>query len=355
MERISVANSSLPILKNFLIETQDNKIKLSATDLELAVTSFVTGKIINTGELTIPLNIFSAIINNIQTERITLEIINNKLLIKTDNYQAEINGTKKEEFPIIPQITNTQNHLEIKNFILRDALASVINSTAAENKPELNGVLFDFQINSLKIVTTDSFRLSEKTINNNQFNTNFNKPFKIIIPSKAVQEVIKELQNNDEEKTTIFLDQNQILFKTEKTEIISRLINGEFPEYTQIIPKNYETEVIINKEELINAVKLAGIFAERLSEVKIITKESNKSIEVFSFSQIIGENKYLIPAKINGATMEAVFNWRFVLDGLKNIKSENIFLGLNSSNKPALIRSNEDESWFYVLMPIKNQ
>src|SRR3989344_8975460 len=357
IERISGDNTAIPILKNFLIESIDNKIKLSATNLELAVTSFISGKIIENGSLTIPLNIFNSIINNIQNEKINLEADNNKLLIKTDNYQATIQGIKKEEFPIIPKIENTKNYLEIPSLILKESLLSIIDSLGPEIRPELNGVLFDFQTTALKLAATDSFRLSEKTIFNTQFKSTFDKNFKTIIPNKTIQEIIKEPQINESaetEKFFIYFDPNQIFLKSENIEIISRLINGDFPDYSQIIPQNTEIELILNREELINAVKLTGIFTDRLNEIKIFIKDNGKSIEASSANQGLGENKYLIPAKIKGNiknSFEVSFNWRYLLDGIKNIKSEEILLGLNNSNKPCLIKSPGEISWFYVLMP----
>lgn len=358
IEKINSENTQLQILKNFLIESFENKIKISATDLELAITTFINGKIIEEGGITIPLNIFNSIINNLSSERINLELLeNNKLLIKTDNYQAEIQGIKKEEFPIIPKIKNIQNYIEIKNSILLNSLNSIINSTTLNGRAELSGVLFDFQTTILKLTTTDTFRLSEKTLINTQFKSNIDKNFKIIIPNKTIQEVIKEIQNNENGIMVIYFDQNQILFKTENTEIISRLINGEFPDYQQIIPKTIDFEIIINTKEFINAIKLNSVFTDKFNEIKILLKEDLKNMEIFSFGQNVGENKYFIPAKIKSSlkeNFETSFNWKFLLDGIKNIESENIFLGLSASNKPAIIKSPGDISWFYIVMPIKN-
>lgn len=356
IEKICAENQSLPILKNFLIESFNNKIKLTATNLEIAITTFISGKIIEDGSITIPLNIINSIINNIQAEKINLELKKDKLSIKTDNYMAEIQGIKKEEFPIIPKIENNKQFIKIKNSLLKEALTSMVSSATNNNRPELNGILFDYQITLLKLATTDTFRLSEKIINNNQFESNLDKSFKIIIPLKTIQEIIKEIQLNEEQYIEIYIDNNQVLFKTENTEIISRIINGEFPDYQQIIPKTTETEIILNTEELINAVKLNSAFSDQSNEIKIIINKDVKNMEVFSTSQNIGENKYLIPIKIQKMEENQIkisFNWRFLLDGLKNIKSESVFLGVNDSNKPAIIRPLQDNSWLYVLMPIK--
>ncbi|MEK7555564.1 MAG: DNA polymerase III subunit beta [Patescibacteria group bacterium] len=353
IDKIIGENLNLPVLKNFLIETVENKIKLSSTNLELAITNFVSGKIIEEGSLTVPINIFTSIINNLQTERINLEVKDNNLIIKTDNYQAKIQGIKKEEFPIIPKIGNNQRFLEIPTSILKQSLFSVISAAQFSNiRPELNGVLFDFQINSIKLAATDSFRLAEKTITNDQFKTDINKQFKTIIPLKTIQETIRTIKDNDG-KTEIYFDSNQVLFKNNDLEIISRLIDGEFPDYQAIIPESIETEAIINREQLINAVKLASAFIDRLNEIKITIKEKTKNIEVYSAGQSLGENQYLIPAKIKGPSLEIIFNWRFLLDGLKNLDSEDVILGLNGNNKPVVIKSPNNISYFYILMPIK--
>ena len=344
---------TLPILKNCLIETINNKIKLSMTNLEMAITSFIPGKVIEGGSLTVPFNIFNSIINNLQTERINLEDKDNYLIVKTDNYQAKIQGNKKEEFPIIPQITN-QSFLEISAVILKKSLSSVISaSQISEVKPELNGILFNFQVNSLRLAATDSFRLAEKNIINTQFKSNIEQELKVIIPIKTIQEVTRIFKEEDGQ-ISIYFDPNQILFKTENSEIISRLISGDYPDYQPIIPQSFETEIILNKEQLINALKLTSSFTDRLNEIKVLIKESAKNIEVFSSSQTLGENQYLIPTKIKGAGLEIVFNWRFLLDGVRVLDSENIFLGLNGDNKPVLIKSPGDISYFYILMPIKS-
>jgi DNA polymerase-3 subunit beta len=344
---------TLPILRNFLIETIDNKIKLSMTNLEIAITSFIPGKVIESGSLTVPFNIFNSIVNNIQTERINLESQGNELTIRTDNYQAKIQGNIKEEFPIIPQISS-QAFLEFSTAVLKKSLSLVISAAqVSEVKPELSGVLFDFQVNSLKLTATDSFRLAEKNIIDTQFRSNIEQGFKIIIPLKTIQEATRIFKEEDSQ-VNIFFDPNQVLFKTESSEIISRLINGEFPEYQTIIPQSFETEIILSKEQLINALKLTSSFTDRLNEVKFSVKENTKNIEVFSFNQILGENQYLIPAKIKGTPLEIIFNWRFLLDGVRVLDSENIFLGLNGDNRPVLIKSPNDVSYFYILMPIKS-
>jgi DNA polymerase-3 subunit beta len=355
LSKIGGENSlmALPILKNFLMETVDNKIKLSMTNLEIAITTLIPAKVIEKGELTIPFGVFNSIVNNIQSERIDLEVQNNNLIIKTDNYEAKIQGIKKEEFPIIPKIGENNFLLEISNLFFKKALISVMSASQfSQNRPELSGISFNYQVGQIKLAATDSFRLTEKTINSNQFKCEAEKEFKTIIPLKTAQEAVRVFKDEDKQ-ISVYFDSNQVLFKTENMEMISRLINGDFPDYQSIIPESLEIEAVVNKEEFINALKLVGSFSDKLNEIKIIIKEKAKNIEIYSFNQVVGENKYLIPAKIKGNPIEIVFNWRFLMDGIKNLDSEDIFIGFNSDNKPAIIKNSKDSSYFYILMPIK--
>lgn len=149
-------------------------------------------------------------------------------------------------------------------------------------------------------------------------------------------------------------DRQQIFFITENITIMSRLIDGKFPDYTGIIPKQFLTEVVAKKNDVIEAVKVASSLSNRLHEVKFVIDDTLKNVQIISASQEFGEGEYIIPAKIHGNTNTVVFNWRFVLDGLKNIKTENVFMGFNAEEKPTILKSPDDQSFFYVVMPIKS-
>lgn len=345
-------NVNLPILKNVLIKTSNNKIQLSATNLELAITHLVSGKIVEEGGITVPLSVLNGIVSDCDNDRINLEVDNRVLTFKTDNYEAKIQGLDEEEFPIIPKIENKDNFLQIDFNLLKNSFLKVINSVQISDiRPELSGVLMDFQLTAFKLVGTDSFRLSEKTIADRDFKNNFQKGFKIIIPIKTIQELIRVLKDGE---LKIHVDSNQILFKNNDSEIISRLIDGYYPDYEQIIPKESETECLVEKKAFINAVKLVSNFTGKVNDIKIKTKEGKKTLEIYSVNQYFGENKYLIPVKIKGEDFEASFNWRYLFDGLKNFESEEIIFRVNGESRPALIKSASDDSYFYLLMPIKN-
>lgn len=346
-------SSSLPILKNVLLKTYNNKIKIVTTNLELAITKFISGKIIEEGSLTIPFQTFYSIVNNTNHDRINLERVDNNFIFKTDNYEAKIQGAHEDDFPIIPKLENIESYLEIDPIILKEAIGKVVNSAQISDiRPEISGVLFDFQLTILKLVATDSFRLAEKTLTNNQFRHNFDHSFKVIIPLKTIQEISKIFSNDQPIK--ISLDNSQILFKNNDIELISRLIDGNYPDYEQIIPKNIETEVVVNKDHFINSIKLVNNFSGKTNDIRLAVKDQ-KVFEVYSNNQLLGENNYLIPAKVKGGDFEGIaFNWRYLLDGLRVIDGEGVVFGSNGLNRPAIIKPLEDKSYFYILMPIRS-
>jgi len=351
-ERFVGNNLNLPILKNILIEADNNRIKLTATNLETAINFFVAGKVIEQGKLTVPAGVLLNLISNLTSDRLNLENKSgNKLEIKTDNYEALIQGSPTDEFPIVPKIKNQSEFIEIKAEIIKEALNQTLVAVQfSDLRPELNSILFDFTLDALKLAATDSFRLAEKIINQDQFNTNHKKGFKILIPLKTAQELPRIVKNEDVLK--IYHDENQVLFKTEQVELLSRLTEGRFPDYEAIVPKKFNTEIVLNKQELINALKLAGIFGGKNSEVKLKIQENKKIVEITSSDQAIGDNNYILTAKIQGNLKEIIFNWRYLTDALKVINGEDVFLGINKENEPAEIKSPSDSSYFYILKPI---
>lgn len=343
--------SQLQILKNVFLETKKNKLELTATNLELAITYSVLGKIIEEGKITISSAIFQNLINALQSERINMGVKNNILEIKADNYKAKINGVSAEEFPIIPKIKNKTNFIELESGLLKDALAQVVTATQfSEIRPELNTVFFSHKKDFMVFVATDIFRLAEKTINEKQFKSTFEEGFSCLLPLKTVAELLKILK--EEGMVKIYKDENQILFETEQWECISRLAEGTFPDYKQIIPKKFNAEILLDRTEFGNAVRLTSVLSSRINEVVLKLHEGQKAIEIFSAEESAGENDYLLSAKIIGKFSPTSFNWKYLNDGLKALKTSEIHLGLNEENKPCELKSPNDPSFFYILMPI---
>jgi DNA polymerase-3 subunit beta len=351
VERATSENLNLPILKNVLIEAGPDGILFTTTNLELAITCAVSGKVIENGKVAVPLGLFSNLITNLQSDRLNFGKKGNGLEIKTDNYSATLQGLPAEDFPVTPKIKNTGEYLEIKSALLKEAIQqTTVASQFSDLRPELNAILFDFSLDNLKLVATDGFRLTEKTIAQNFFTAKFQEPFKMLIPLKTGQEALR--MSRDDEMVKIFRDENQVSFKTDRAEMISRLTEGSFPDYSQIIPKRFTTEVVVNREEFANAIKLAGVFGQKNSEVKIAVSQNKKTMEINSADQSLGENTYVLPAKVKGETIEAFFNWRYLTDPVKTMKAEELFIGFQEETNPALLRSSSDSSYFYILKPI---
>ncbi len=342
-------NKELPILKNILFEAKNNKIKLVSTNLEIAITAFVPGKVIEEGETTIPLSLFLGIINGIQTERINLELKNGVLDIKTDNYNAKLQCVSSEEYPLIPKIKNKKSFVSISSDVFKNSIEQVLSaSQLLENRPDLNSVLLSLENEGLVLTSTDSFRLAEKKITEGDFLQEEMENVSCLIPLKTAMDASKIFKDGD---IKIYIEESQILFENEKVEIISRLLENKFPDYKQLIPKKAEAEVLINKTELLNALKLSSVLSSKTNEINI-EKEGDKAIKIFSNEESVGENVYTLSAKIKGDFEKISFNWKYLSDGIRAVKNEEVFLGINDESKPAIIKEPNDGSFVYILMPI---
>jgi DNA polymerase-3 subunit beta len=350
--RVVGSQLNLPVLGNVLIKTDGNRIKLSATDLEIAITKTVFGKVIEEGGITVPYQTISSIINNTSSERIDFETKEKTVLkLQTDNYQATIQCIGENEFPIVPEIKKKEELLEIESTLLKNFLNKVmLAGEISDIRPEISGVLFKTEDNMIKLAATDSFRLAEGKILSKQTKNKFKQDITVTIPIKAAQEIVKIIKEGV--VVRIYLEKNQALFETDETTLITRLIEGVFPDYSSIIPQEVDTKVHINKEGLINALKIASTFAGRTNDVRLKIK-NKKTLEVYSGDSSIGENKYILPIKTEGPEAEVVFNWRYLLDGVRAIETKEVFLGVNGSESPAIIKSVGEDPYFYILMPIR--
>lgn len=344
---------NLNSLADVLIKASENKISLSATNLEIAITAVVAGKIITDGEIAVPYSTISGIINNLPSERLALEVKEGILKIKSDNYDADLQGLSAEEFPIIPRLKESEEYLEINSTPFKENLERVIVAVEiSEIKPEISGVFLVAEVNALRLVGTNNFRLAESIFSSaSQFKNKFDKEIKIIIPLKTAEEIIRVIKNDS--KISIFIEAGQVLIKSEEVEIISRLIEGQYPDYKSIIPKETKTEITVEKSELVNALRLSSIFAAKNSEIRLKTKDG-KMIEIFSASSNLGKNNYIIPAKISGEETTIGFNWRYLLDGVKAVNTAQISLKLNGKDKPAVLSPKENQNYLYLLAPLKS-
>jgi len=347
-------NTNLPILKNIHIKTDEGRIVLSSTNLELAVRYAISGKIIDPGEVVVPFQLFNSVMKNLNTERVTLEQKEKKFIISSDNYEAFIPGQDIQEFPIIPSLHEDFQSLILPKEMFISALSRVIVATQySDIRPEISGVFFLYKDGGLALVATDSFRLAEKVLDFKDAKTK-TEQIAAIIPFRTAEEILRVLPFCSEEDVEIALDTTQVLFSTQTLRLISRLIDGTFPHYHAIIPREFKTETTIQRAELLDALKLVSAFSGRAHDVRLTLEEHGKYIELLAQDSALGENRYRIPVKIKGEACSLVFNWRFLADGLRVLEGDEIHFLINGPDRPVVLKSPLEPSFTYVAMPIKS-
>ncbi len=358
-ERIIGRNLTLPILNNLLLISEGNKLKISSTNLEIGINCWVNGKIVEKGGITVPARLISGFIGNLPNKKIKMKVKENQLELKCEKFKANLKGIKADDFPIIPKIKD-KPLIKIKGGLLKNGLSQVVEMSAlSESRPEISGIFVNFEKGSIKMAATDSFRLAEKNLETEGSVSKINKQ-SIIIPQRTISELIRILGEKDligdesDQDVEIILSNNQILFDLGYCQVISRLIEGKYPDYQQIIPNSFKTQTVVSREELIKNIKIASLFSGKINDVKITFNPQKSSIEILSKDVDVGENKSKIEAEINGEEeVEVVFDYNYLLGGLNNIFSDKVFFGLNSSTGPSVIRPVGDISYTYVVMPIK--
>ncbi|MGC9048726.1 MAG: DNA polymerase III subunit beta [Patescibacteria group bacterium] len=353
ISRIATSKTTLPILNNVLIEAEKNLLKLSTTNLEIGITSQIRAKIEKEGKITLPCQILTNFIDLIDEELIEVELEDSEVNFKSKNSFTKIKGISAEEFPIIPQIEK-ENCFKIKADILKTALDKVIFAVSpAETRIEISGVLFSFnspEENFLTLVGTDSYRLAEKVVK--LTDSNFKEKLNLIIPIKALQEFSRLPE--EEKIVEIYSSENQILFVYESTELISRVINGEYPDYKQIIPSSFTTKIILEKESFLKAIKTVSLFSRTgINDVNLKFEAKNNKTIVSSLNTQLGQSEIRLESEIRGADNEIIFNYRYLLDGLLNISGDEVNLNIVNDRAPAVLSSPQDKEYIYLIMPIK--
>lgn len=359
VSRIVSKNINLPILNNILFKVNKSNIELIATNLEIGITHQVRGKINIEGEFTVDSKVITDYINLLPSDKVECEQDGMEIKIKCQNYKTKIHIQEASDFPLIPKV-DKENFYSVLVDDLKDALSEVIFAVANnEIRLELSGILLSFAKDSLTLVGTDSYRLAEKKI---KVKSNFEEPNKkVIVPARTLQELIRVLssfKDNDQldgaGEIKICLSENQILFIFGATELVSRLINGSYPDYQQIIPVNYKTRVLINKNELMRAIKASAIFSKAgVNDVALDFKSETGKIIISSASSQVGESSVELNSEIEGDNNEIIINYRYFLDGLNNISSDMVKLDLVNFGTPCILRPDKNEDYLYIVMPIR--
>ncbi len=355
---ITSKNINLPILNNILIRVEGGNIDFVSTNLEIGIVHQVRGKIEDDGEFTVDSKLINEYVSLLSgNEKVKIEEKDSVLKIECGNYKTKIKGEPAKEFPLIPSISkDAYFSCEVIDF--KKALNSVVFAVSSnDNRLELTGVLFSFFGDKLVVAATDSYRLAEREIKVKENN----KPEeqRVIVPAKTVQEVLRILNNlesldspESESVVKIYLSEGQILFTVDSVELISRVINGHYPDYKQIIPSKSQTEVLVERNELIRAVKAAALFSKTgINDITLLF--SKNKILVSAFSGASGESQVDLGAEVNGDDNEITINYRYLLDGLNNIEGEKVKLSILNNTTPCVLRPEKDENHLYIVMPIR--
>jgi len=349
-------NISLPILDNVFLSTHESFLNLTSTDLEAVIKVWILTKVVKKGTAVVPAKFLSQFISSLPNDKVVLELQGQNMHIECQNVKTTIQGHNPEDFPLIPEFKHIDS-LEIDNRKFCQGLSQVINvASNSPTRPEIGGIYFSFSKDALKVVATDSFRLAEKTIT---LKNTPKKEYSFILPQKSAREIVSILEDK-EGVLTIYFSANQVLFefpfpeiKHPNVHISSRLVEGEYPQYQDIIPKNFKTTITLKKDEFISQLKTASLFANRNNEVRVAVKASEKEVDIKAQNPAVGEHISTIVAEITGEDVEVSFNYKFLIEGLFHIKSSEVVFGISKEDGPCILRPVADESYLYVVMPIK--
>ncbi|MDD5033089.1 MAG: DNA polymerase III subunit beta [Candidatus Pacebacteria bacterium] len=349
-EKIAGKNNTLPILNAVLLATEKKSIIFSSTNLEIGLKISIPAKIEKEGVVAVSAKLFSSFVSSFnENEEMIIDTVNNNLVLSTKNSSTTIKGYNPSDFPILPKISEKKSFIvSAFDFVL--GLRSVFySSSLSETKPEINSVyIYSSSKTPLTFVATDSFRLAEKKIpyNLNDF-SNF------LIPYRNVIEILKIFENQEGD-LTIKTDDNNLNISSKNIELTSRLTDGTFLDYKQIIPNNFINTAQVNKKRFIDAIKTSSLFSGKLNEVKIKIYKNESFLEIQTSNPDFGENTINIPAKTEGEDLVMVFNYKYLIDSIQSFKTEDLFFKFSGEGKPLLITGFGDNSFVYLVMPMKD-
>ncbi len=338
--------SSLPNLQGVFISAIDSSLILRSTNLELGVEIEIPAKIESPGSFLVPGDVILKVFSNLSTQekKVTLSTEGNTLHITSSQNNISLLCLSFDDFPTIPKISGDSYEIPIQKVI--EGFSSVYYSASISSiKPEIASVYIYTTQNELIFVATDSFRLAEKKIKFKAEN-----PFSIIIPLKSISEIIKLFSGMDD-VFTITTSKSTVSFSTSEVYMTSRLIEGTFPDYRQIIPKEGNTEITVLKQDLVSLTKLLSVFSDRFGQVVMEIEPKKKA--VFSTSNsLVGDIRHQIDASVVGEGVTIHFNYKYLQDVLPVLYKESIVFQLTTPQKPILVKSAADDSFTYLIMPL---
>ncbi|HLD31391.1 MAG TPA: DNA polymerase III subunit beta [Patescibacteria group bacterium] len=355
---VASKQANLPILLNIYIKAEESGVRLSATNLEVAIRANLRAKVERTGTFTIPAKTLTDFVHLLPEEQVELELEGNELKINCGTSSTKIKGMPADEYPVVPEVE--ENHAyAIKVDDLKKGLSQVVMAVAKnEIRPELAGVYLGFftdRFPGLILAATDSYRLAEKKLEVAQGKDEV----RCILPARAVYEMIRLLGlgngKQGESQARLWVSDNQLALRYDDFEMTSRLIDGKYPEYSQIIPDKFKTTAILSLEEVVKKIKAASLFTTTgVNAVSFDINAGQGTLNISSTNTQTGEHASEIDADITGEENSILLNHRYVLDGLQNMDDDRVGFMVNSGDSPCLFKSQKDgDSFLYIVMPIR--
>lgn len=348
--RVASARNTLPILANVLIKTVDNRLSISATNLDIAITQHIGAKVSEEGAITVPARLMQDFISSLPSGVIELKLDETKLHISTDKYQSVVNGVMADDFPVMPAISQGQTWT-INASGLKKSLQQVIMAASSdESRPVLTGVLLQVTDGHLYAAATDSYRLAEKDLGaHNQTD----QDVQLLIPATAVQDLLRILGDEDG-VVSVTHDDQQVLFQANDVDLVARLIDGKYPDYRKLIPTSFSVEAQVAKADFMNVTKVSSLFArESAGSVTINVDEAKQELSIRSVASQLGENTAVASGTIKG-TGSITLNSRYLLDALHAFSGDDVVFGFNGKLEPTLLKDPKNGDYVHIIMPLKS-
>lgn len=345
--RVASGRSTLPILSNVLIKTVNNRLSLSATNLDIGITQYIGSKINKKGSITIPARLTQDFVSNLPAGAIELVQDDHKLHIDAGSYQSTINGVAADEFPVMPTIKDGAT-FSVQANSLKKALQQVLFAASAdETRPVLTGVLMHSHDGNLYLAATDSYRLAEKRV------AKLDQQVSLLVPASALQDLLRIVGDSDE-KVVVSFDEQQVLFTVGDVELIARLIDGKYPDYKKLIPLSFSVTATVEKSELVSISKISSLFSrENAGSITVDVNEKDATLSVQSVASQVGENKATTKGEVKGKGT-ITLNSRYLLDGVQACEGNKVSVCFNDKLEPVILRDPNNNDYTHLIMPLKS-
>ena len=345
--RIANTRNTLPILGNVLLKTVDNRLSVSATNLDIGITHLIGSKISKEGSITVPARLMQDFVSNLPSGVIDMELEDHKLHISAGQYKSTINGTSADDFPVMPDIGDSLS-LEVEASLFKKALQqTVLAASGDEARPVLTGVYLHDYEGYLYMVATDSYRLAERKL------LKTDQKINLLIPSGAMQDLLRIIGDGSD-PILVAYDEQQVLFRVGEVELVGRLIDGKYPPYRKLIPESFEVEAILSRSDFVNITKISSLFArESAGSITIKVDELTNQVSINSIASQLGENTSSAEAEVTGDG-EVTVNSRYLLDALHVFGGDKIKFRFNGKLEPVLLTDPDNGDYQHVVMPLRS-